>query len=296
MAVTEEKLYVADSLGNRIAGFDKTTGEPVGEFPLHQPVALAVDREGRFWVGHDRKTVSVFSSRGELIATPIQDADSVFSLAFGPDGRFYLADNGASVIKIYEVRDTAATFVGNFGRRGRPGDRAPDRFYNLRGAAVDSNSNLFTIDNQPAGGATLAKWSPDHHLLWEQFGNEFASLGNYSGEHPEQFFSMTFHEYRLLDPDQARWEYVANAAPFATPVYKGDPHGSPRVLHLGDNDFFFSPAATECRYIESTDTFSASPPFLVDEALPRTAVAMRGEVFVGRGMTPTARARFAPSR
>jgi hypothetical protein len=54
----------ADALGGRILKYDKVTGESRGEFPVKLPNALAVGKDGRVWVGHEHKCVSVFDPDG----------------------------------------------------------------------------------------------------------------------------------------------------------------------------------------------------------------------------------------
>src|SRR5207302_3663817 len=94
-------------------------------------------------------------------------------------------------------------------------------------------------------GARLAKSSPDHKLLWEQFGCEFVSLGNYGQDDPDAFYSMTFHRYHLGDRAAGKWDYLGSTQPdvFAGQrKYSSDVHGVPRVLRVGGKDFYFLPS------------------------------------------------------
>ena len=116
----------------------------------------------------------------------------------------------------------------------------PDSYFELRGAAVDAQGNLVTIQTEPAGGARLARWSPLGKLDWEHFGCEFVSLGNYGTHAPDAFYSMTFHRYALADRAAGQWAY-RGCLVTEKPKYQSDMHGVPRLLQLQGRDFWFMP-------------------------------------------------------
>jgi len=240
VAVQGDSLLAADALGGRILRYHKVTGKPLGEFAVKLPNALAVDRAGRIWVGHEHTIVSVFSPEGKDGRAVLKDIGEVESIAFGPTGQLCVADGIGGQVKTYDVSGAEAKLVRTFGQKAQPGDFAPDRFYRLRGAAVDSNGNLFTLNKMPVDGSILAKWSAGGKLLWQRQGLEFVSLGNYGRENPDTFYSMTFHRYRLLDRAAGTWEFAGCMFP-GGPSYRSDPHGTPRVLRFGGADFFLTP-------------------------------------------------------
>jgi sugar lactone lactonase YvrE len=240
VAVAGEQLLVADALAGKVRRYDKLSGEPRGEFPVPLPHALAVDRSGRVWVGHQHKRLSLFSADGKQIAQVLDNLGEIASLAFGPSGELYLADRAAGQVKVFDVASDKPREVRTHGRPARAGDRQADRYFELRGAAVDPQGHLVTIQTEPAGGARLARWSPDGNLLWEHFGCEFVSLGNYGRHAPDMFYSMTFHRYRLTDPAAGRWDYTGCLVA-ERPKYHGDVHGVPRLLRLEGREFWFMP-------------------------------------------------------
>ena len=164
----------------------------------------------------------------------------IVALAFGPDGRLYVADRTAGQVLIYDVAGEKTSLVRTFGQPAKPGDRAADHFFQLRGVAVDPKGFMVTIQTEPAGGARVARWTPEGKLAWEHFGCEFVSLGNYGVDDPETFYSMTFHRYHLADHAAGRWDYTGCMVS-EKPAYQSDPHGVPRLLKLGDNKFWFMP-------------------------------------------------------
>ena len=241
LAIHGDSIFCVDALGNRVLRFHKVTGQKQGEFPVKLPQALAIDGSGRLWVGHEHHRVTIFTPEGQAVGQPISDAGDVQSLAFDANGSLYLADSEEGHVRIFTVKETTVTPAGTFGQKAIPGDREPDRFFLLKGAAVDPSGNLFTIQNEPAGGARLAKWSPTQKLLWEQFGCEFVSLGNYGASDPDVFVSVTQHFYKLLDRAAGKWEYTGDGS-VGPKKYTSDPHGVPRVLHQGNADFYYLPS------------------------------------------------------
>ncbi|HEY3320724.1 MAG TPA: hypothetical protein VGP72_09695 [Planctomycetota bacterium] len=296
IAVMGEHIFVADYLGNRIVRFNKETGEAAGEFKVSKPVALAVGPANRVWIGHDHRKLKVLTvghqnedmremAEAWLLKEP-EDEGRIEAIAFAPDGKLMIADSETGEVEIckigrselvlgrkgpdgksgrrYELIDHARV-VSTLGQKARPGDRAPDRFFRLRGVACDKDGNIITIQTEPLGGARLAKWSPDKKLLWEHFGAEFVSLGNYGGSDPETFYSFSFHRYKLKDHKTGQWEMDANCyspvgraslpaqagdkagAEMAgtearpTPRYASDPHGALRVLKIDGHDFVYMP-------------------------------------------------------
>ena len=240
IAVAGDSLLVADALAGKVRRFQKVTGEPQGEFAVKLPQALAVDAKGRIWVGHEHSRVSVFAADGKLIAEPLQDLGEIVALACDPAGLLYVADSAADQIKIYDTTGNKARLVRTFGQKAAAGDQAADHFFQLRGVAVDPKGFMATIQTEPAGGARLARWSPDGKLVWEHFGCEFVSLGNYGAHDPSTLYSMTLHRYRLADHDKAQWNYTGCMLA-EKPKYTSDVHGVPRLLKLSGHEFWFMP-------------------------------------------------------
>ena len=240
LAVTGKLLLAADALSGAVRRYHKVTGEPKGTWAVPLPNALAVDAAGRVWVGHQHRRVSVFSADGKALATVLDDVGEVEAIAFGPGGKLYVADSAAGQVKVYRPRGEKLVRVGSLGSKAVPGDRAAERFYRLRGVAVDPKGHVVTIQTEPAGGARLARWRPDGTLGWEHFGCEFVSLGNYGTHDPDTLYSMTFHRYRLGDRAKGRWTYTGFV--LAGPKdYSSHVHGVPRLLRFAGKDFWFMP-------------------------------------------------------
>ncbi|HWE96909.1 MAG TPA: FlgD immunoglobulin-like domain containing protein [Tepidisphaeraceae bacterium] len=255
IAVGRTELFVADALGNRILTYDKVTGELISRRPgdinlnFKSPNALAINPLGPpLWIGYGSHNVLAFEpqrSPRDGDARQIKDIGEVAAIAFDSKGRLYVADQAAGKVKIYFVGRHELTLDVTLGQPAKPGDRAADRFFQLNGVAVDKADNVYTVQDEPVGGARLAKWSPDARsfkLAWEHFGCEFVSLGNYGVHDPDNFYSMTFHSYRLGERSAGKWDYAGDGAPWPQRRYYSDVHGVPRVLKFGDHTFYFLPS------------------------------------------------------
>jgi sugar lactone lactonase YvrE len=210
IAVRGDRLLVTDALAGRVRAYDKVTGEPKGGFPVPLAQCLAVAPDGRLWVGHGHAKVSVFAPDGTPVATPIRDLANVRSLTFGPDGRLYVADQGAAQVKVYAVKGNQVRKVGTLGDKARPGDRAPNRFHDLASVAVDAQGNVFTAQREEAMyGGRLAKFSPKGKALWEQLGLEFCSTAAYGEHAPDIVHASSRHAYRV-DKQAGTWNYLGN--------------------------------------------------------------------------------------
>lgn len=246
LAVHGDTLYVADALGGMVRSFDKETGLARGAFAVKLPHAIAVDGKGQIWVASEQSRLRAFDGAGKVLID-VPAAGNISSIAVAPDGGIVVSDMDAGAVKRLDVTTTPPSFKQVLGSKAKSGDRAADRFYRLRGVAVDAQYHLVTIQREPgSSGARLARWSPEGKLLWEHFGTEFVSLGNYGVSDPHAFYSITHHRYRLLDRVKGTSDYLGNAIdlerfPTSDNTYRSDPHGVLRVLRIEKNDFVFMP-------------------------------------------------------
>lgn len=240
LAVRGQVLYVTDALAGSVRMYDKVSGEALGSFAVPLPQAVALAPDGRIWVGHAHRQVSVYTANGKPIATPITELTEVNALAFGPDGLLYVADQGAGQVKVYTITGAAATLLRTLGQPAVPGDRAPDHFFHLHGLAVDAQHNVITAQNEFFfNGGRLAKFTADGKALWEQYGLEFQSIGTYGATDPDTFISVMDHAYRL-DRATGGATYVGQGN--TGTGYHGSPTGTPRICRIGAHDFYYFPS------------------------------------------------------
>jgi hypothetical protein len=240
LAVAGSSLWVVDALRGLLLQYDKSSGVLLGQFAVSSPQAVAIDASGNLWIGQHDNTISIYSPGGELLGSPLTHLQSIAGIAFGPDGRLYVADSVAGQVKIYRINGTTATLSQTLGNKATPGDTNPADFSTLAGVAVDPAGDIITIENQPVVGSRLARWSPSGQLLWEQFGNESQSIGTYSQANPSLFYTTSFHAYDLTDPSTGSWSYIDNTFSGGTP-YASASDGVPRILSIAGSQFYFMP-------------------------------------------------------
>ena len=112
------------------------------------------------------------------------------------EGKLYVADRGASQVRIYKVENNDVSLEKTFGEAGRPGDRAPERFTDIAGMAVDTDGNVVVTD-RAGQGSRMQKFTPEFKQLWQQLGLEFSSQGTFSTDDPDTLFSASKNAYRL---------------------------------------------------------------------------------------------------
>jgi len=244
LAVLGDELLCADVLGGKIHRFHKVTGKKLGEFDVKLPHAMDIDPQGFVWVGHEHSKVSVFSAKGELLDTPIQDVKFVKALKFGPGNTLVLTDSDANQVRIYKTPDLTKGIplapykpASIFGGPAKPGDYDPKRFYQLQCAVMDAKGNLFTSQGLPAQGFRLTKFDPDGKVLWDHMGLEFCSVGNYASYRPDEMITQRMHRI-ALDRKTNTWTYKGTVLA-SDPKYIDHQHGVPRILKIGENEFFF---------------------------------------------------------
>ncbi|HEY5741784.1 MAG TPA: hypothetical protein VIS99_04525, partial [Terrimicrobiaceae bacterium] len=241
LALVGDILYATDALEGGVLLFDKRTGELKQEIPISMPCGIAVEPNGKIWVGHEHEKVSVLRPDGKVLATPITDLKDVRSLSFR-DGKLYVADRGASQVRIYKVEGDNVVLEKTLGEPGRPGDRAPDRFTSIGGMAVDPAGNIL-ISDRAGQGARLQKLSPEFKQLWELFGLEFSSQATFGVQDPDLLFSATKNAYRI-DRKTGGWEFLGSGKTDSDYFGNFDTshRGPPRVVRFGEKDFFYFPA------------------------------------------------------
>ena len=63
LALLGDTLYATDALKGRVLLYDKKSGELKQEIPVPLACGIAVEPNGRIWVGHEHAKVSVLDAR-----------------------------------------------------------------------------------------------------------------------------------------------------------------------------------------------------------------------------------------
>jgi sugar lactone lactonase YvrE len=233
MVVVGDKLFVTDALAGKVLSFDRETGAALGGFDVNLPHALAADSKEQLWVGHENNQITVFSQDGKQSRLAHSSLGFVRAMAFGPGDTLYVADSAAGKVLIFSADGKSRTF----GQAAKPGDYAPDHFYQITGLAVDATGNLTVAQKLPVDGARVTRFATDGKVIWDQLGGEFCDSGNISAEHPDEILTQLLHRY-IVNKQTGQWEFRGS-------VLDGDPryfrwqHGAMRIQKLGGNEFIF---------------------------------------------------------
>lgn len=145
---------------------------------------IAIDPSGEsIWFIEDGAIIQR-TLDGELLSGEITEAEKPFTLAFAPDGRLIVSDDGpAQQVLFFEMEDEPE-LTKRFGqegglRTGTPGVVEPDKLYGLRGAGLDEDGNLYValcIGSVHGAGTAIRSFDPGGELRWEVESHAFCDV------------------------------------------------------------------------------------------------------------------------
>jgi len=165
LAANDRELFAGNRMDDRIEVLDAETLKPKRQFHFIRPGPLALDPQGRLWViregfeektfefkdeggyPHEAEIVCLDPQTGEVQKT-FQGPTVPVALAFDPQGRLLVADNGPDQqVKIYDVTGEPK-LVGMVGTQGgifagTPGEVTDGKFNGLTGVGCDAQGNIY---------------------------------------------------------------------------------------------------------------------------------------------------------
>ncbi|MBW3623094.1 MAG: DUF4038 domain-containing protein, partial [Armatimonadetes bacterium] len=189
---TNDRLYVSDPHTARIRIYNAETMEETGGWGIPRANRMAMDRKGTLWVIQkgDEKTppqILGLAPQGRVgeRRLSLPKGTEPTALAFDPQGRLLVADNGPNQqILIYSDPLAGTKLVGTFGKKGgiyagRPGEFGDLKFNAPMGVGADRKGNLYVAsDGSSGGGGTvLESYTPAGKLNWRLLGLEFVDMG-----------------------------------------------------------------------------------------------------------------------
>jgi len=225
LAVAKGLLYVAENTQSLVEVFNIRTLELVDTFTdITNPVRIAVDQNGGFWVSHmgpsvpfdyfaqqGLATVDHYDSAGNYVNTiTLPDGGEVGALAFDDYlGALLVGDDGPDEnIKIYANLEKNPILVRAFGEKGGvyagpvPGRVGPRRFRGITGLGTDAEGNIYVsesgwgLDFGNGEGLVLQSYTWWGELNWERDGLEFVSLGAID-PHSETDLYDAHHHFKI---------------------------------------------------------------------------------------------------
>jgi hypothetical protein len=202
LATDGKLLYLADTAGQRIRVYDVETMKRVRDFALDRPERLELDRDGNLWViecgGGKIRSVSP-EGKPRHVEVPLPEKSVATSLAFAPDGRLIVTDNGPrQQVLFFDISKVPAKLVESFGEEGgmyggaNPGRTGPRRFAGPTGAGFDAKGNIYVACNVPSNRMVLRAFDAKRELTWELLGLEFVDSADVRpGGDGEDVFTAT---------------------------------------------------------------------------------------------------------
>ena len=229
LAADEHHLFACDPIANLVRIFDVETMAETGSFAVDQPRQIALDGKGNLWLiaGAPVRIVS-YTAEGKLrdVSVPLAKDVVPTALAFDPQGRLLVADNGPKQqVAIFEVSakvhqvDSLGEENGIFGG-AHPGKAAPLRFGGLTGVGADKAGNVYVSCNLPPGGTVLRSFSPRREMRWELLGLEFVDVADAdpASDGKDVFTCRNRYSMDYSKPAGQEWHWVARTVdPFRYP-------------------------------------------------------------------------------
>lgn len=175
-------LYVSLHDENKLLIINPQTGETKGEIALPEPGALASD--GKRLLVYSGQSLVLFDrpdagAKGTPLFAPAlsraRDGEAASSvaagLAFRPDGRIFVTDNGVDQnVKVYDLKGKSLFEIGRKGCGPEEGKWVPDSMRMPMGIALDGEGQLWVAENHP-GPKRVSVWKgEDGSLVHELFG------------------------------------------------------------------------------------------------------------------------------
>lgn len=191
MALVNGRLYVGDSVRNLILEVDPATGAVARSFPLANPVTLA-GGAGKLYAVAGQRLLELDVAIGQApreIAGQLEGLPA--GLAVGPDGRFYVSDRQAHVVRVLDAGGKAVGLIGKpggitygaaetrakmggYGEETReasvtPGPYDPLRLHQPAGLVLSPDGHLWVTENERWKPKRLAAYEPATGTMWKEF-------------------------------------------------------------------------------------------------------------------------------
>jgi len=167
MVLRDGRLYVGDAVSGGVLDVDPATGEVARTIPLEDPVALAADAAALYAVAGDR-VVRIDPASGHSVAVATALEGRPAGLAVGGDGRFFVSDAAAQVVRIL---DASGKRVGMVGKPGgiATGAYDPLALHEPSGLVLSPDGHLWVTEADRWTPKRLAAYDVAAGTLWKEF-------------------------------------------------------------------------------------------------------------------------------
>jgi len=240
VAATNSRLYVSDSLHERIQVYDAETMQPVTSWPFQKPGPLATDAAGNVWaISNSSPTlIESFTPDGTLRPQRVTSVPEAKSLAMDARGRLLVADAGPDQqVKIFDHLDTRPELAQTIGVKGGiyagvRGSVAADKLNMPRGVGADAAGNVYVCTS--GNGTEIKCFGPRGDVRWGLQGLEFVDCGDFSPDGQDVYTKEEHFRLNYSQPTGKEWQYTGYTEDQVR--YPDDPrlHVSPTTAFVRD--------------------------------------------------------------
>lgn len=228
----KNRLYVSNPFAGEIVVLDAEAMTQLAAWKCENTRQMAVDGKGNLWVVQGLITsegrlaanapqprIICFDPDGKLLPMSISDVAIPTGLAFDPQGRLLVSDNGPDQqVKIYGELAKEPKQVGTLGVKGGilagvAGRVEPMKLNGPQGVGCDSQGNIYVAGNGYGGngsGLVIESYKPDGARNWALHGLEFVDSGDFDPASDGQTIYMNYQrfamDYGKRQPG-AEWSY-----------------------------------------------------------------------------------------
>jgi hypothetical protein len=191
MAFRDGRLFVGDAVRGMILDVDPATGEVARTIPLDDPEALAADASGLCAVAGGR-LVRIDPATGQTAVITAAVAGRPSGLAVGGDGRFFVSDAEAHVIRILDAGGKQVGMVGKPGGISK-GAYDPLALHQPAGLVVAPDGHLWVTEDDRWTPKRLAAYDVAKGTMWKEFFGPVsygASGAGFDPEHPTRWIGQ----------------------------------------------------------------------------------------------------------
>jgi streptogramin lyase len=161
------RLYVGDAVKEGILDVDPATGEIARTIAVENPIALAADAGGLYAVAGNR-LVRIDPATGQtaVIAASLEGRPT--GLAVGGDGRFFVSDAEAHVVRVLDPQGTQVGMIGKPGGVSK-GAYDPLELHHPAGLVVSPDGHLWVTEEDRWTPKRLAAYDVAKGTMWKEF-------------------------------------------------------------------------------------------------------------------------------
>jgi len=177
------------------------------EGPAARGVAIDPSKEALWLIEGER--IVQRSLDGTALFGRVPGVERPSALAFAPDGRLVVCDDGPAQQVLIYAMDDGPRLDHRFGRHGglragTPGMVASDKLYGLRGAGLDQDGNLYVAlcINVQGAGTAIRSFDPQGNLRWQVESHAFCDVYGFDAR-SDGTILYGMDEIIEFDPDAA---------------------------------------------------------------------------------------------